>query len=448
MSAISASDTVVLFLPEVFDSQLVADERKEPVWPNALLRNQSSRFPTQRLLGEILGALKLRAGSVIETFGVPQAYGRLRAQALKAGFSSDQLLAWGYDWRRTPAEIAQDLLTRPAPPGEGKIIILGHGYGGLVAKTLMQAGPIWRDRVEGILYLGAPHAGCDIERIAAITCPFGWLSPTALRVLSDPQRPVPLRSLAAMARPWAYEVPLTCPGMREIDVFSRCYETPMLSWEDDSLMAYLGDGLHLMVTVVLNEHEHLESDRFHADLPSCPKMWLHLAEHALGRPKRLLEIPGISAAMHVQRSQVEAGALYVGLRFRGEPGIKIWIRAEEMSRVGGRFAPSQDEARTNEEELINNEMTLTNRLGHYTWLDLTDFRKFVRLSLWASAVWDDPVGVPVFLDERLVYVCDPGVLDPEGLNGLLGIFLGSAAHWLGQRPIANPKRLANRWRKR
>ncbi len=442
MSGVSASDTVVLFLPEVFDSQLVAPDRSEPTWPHALLRNQSPRYRVQQILAEILGAKKLRAGPVIESFGVPQPYGRMRARALQAGFSSDQIVAWGYDWRRAPVDIVQDLLALPAPPGDGPIAILGHGYGGLVAKALMQAGPAWRDRVEAILYLGTPHQGCDIERLAPIICPFGWLSPTALRIMSDPGLPVPLQSLAVMTRPWLYEVPLQCPGVREIDVFARCFGTPML-WPDvDRILYHAGDGLHLAMCVRTASNEPLETDRFHADLPSCPKLWWYLARHILGR-RPALETPWASGAIHVQRSQIGAEMCLAGLRFRGEASVEVWIEAQAMIGKGRRFEPSQDPARMSEICLVNGQMSPTSRVGNYAAVSLTEFRKFVRLSLWAASSWDEATGAPSLLDERLVYVTDPRTLDQAGFNGWFRTVLGPAGHWLGQRPIASRGQPAN-----
>jgi pimeloyl-ACP methyl ester carboxylesterase len=447
MTAASASDTVVLFLPEVFDSQLVADDRKEPVWPNCLLRNQSQRYAKQRQLAEIIGALKLRAGPVIERFGVPQAYGRMRARAIQAGFSPEQILAWGYDWRRTPAEIVQDLSTRPAPPGDGKIIIMGHGYGGLVAKVLMQAGPAWRDRVEGILYLGTPHHGCD-EQLAYRLCTFGWLSPTALRILSQPGVTVPLRSLAVMARPWRHDVPLQVPGVREIDVFAHCFPTPFVWPDSDRIIPDSGDGLHLAICVRTESNEPLETDRFHADLPSCPKLWWYLALHVLGRRLKQLELPWASGAIHIQRSYVSADFRAAGLRFRGEESVQTWIEAQAMTRERGRFEPSHDPARASEILIVNDRMKPRSRGGNYAWVDLTGFRKFVRLTLWASSLWDEARGVPTLLDERLIFVADPLTAPPAGLGEGLELFLGSAGHWLGQLPIAlegQPAKVLRPW---
>ncbi|CAN5499265.1 hypothetical protein BH10PSE4_BH10PSE4_30140 [soil metagenome] len=427
------SSTTVVFVPEIFDSQLVDPEQAKPVWPDALLHTQGDHERVHRKLGAILGAKKLRPGKIIEHFGIRQTWARLKTTALAVGFKAEQLVPLPYDWRRVPMDAVLDLKAF-SPPGDGPVIVIGHGYGGLVAKALLQAKPSWIERVALVANLGVPHHGSDLDWIFALARPMGWISNQTWRVMCDPHCSVPTLSISAMTRPWAYGLPLHLAGVKELDVFSVSYPTLIRHPEGlhNELMVWAGDGFIPDLCMVRDEVPRLETDRFHADMPECPKFWRHLVRILGARLPKWID-PWASASIHLQRTHVPAGFYLAGLRFRGEDQAIGWIEAQEMTCAGGRFAPSDEAERGN---WLSLDVTFdqSRRPGHYALFDMDELRKFVVLRLYGRSSWADGQGVPDLLDERLIFLSKAREGSHADELPRFHQFLGSAAHWRGQRP--------------
>jgi len=423
----------IVFIPEIFDSELIDPKRTKPTWPRALLRTRGDRKRVDWKLGLVLGAKKLRPGRIIEKFGVDQTWARAKAAALAAGFPGRQLIPLPYDWRREPLDAVLDLRDF-TPPGNGPIIVVGHGYGGLIAKALLQARPAWLERVRLVAYLGVPHHGSDLDYLFTIARPMGWISDLTWETMCGRRCSVPTRSIAAMTRPWAFGVAPRLPGVKELDVFSASYPTLMRHPDrvDNELTVWPGDGFLLDLCMTREGVARLETDRFHADMPACPKFWRHLARKlGIARPSRV-DAPA-SAAIHVQRSRVSAGVYVAGLRFQSRCDLLGMIEARAMTGRGGGFAPCKE---VTGENLLTLPvlLDLTSRDGLYILFDVDQLDKFVVLRLYAQQTAKDDEH-PVLLDERIIFLTSAS---PK-INALelsrFRPFLGSAAHWSLQRPI-------------
>lgn len=58
------------------------------------------------------------------------------------------------------AQLAELLGDLPADD----IVLIGFSMGGLVARSAVEQGPAWRDRVRALMFLGVPHHGAPLER--------------------------------------------------------------------------------------------------------------------------------------------------------------------------------------------------------------------------------------------------------------------------------------------
>lgn len=423
----------IVFIPEIFDSELIDPAKTKATWPRALLRTRGKRESVDWKLGLVLGAKKLRPGKIIEKFGVAQTWARAKLAAQEAGFQGRQLVPLPYDWRREPLDAVLDLRAF-TPPGDGPVIVVGHGYGGLIAKALVQARPAWLERVHLVAYLGVPHHGSDLDHLFAIARPMGWISDLTWETMCGRRCSVPTRSIAAMTRPWAFGVVPRLPGVKELDVFSASYPTLMRHPDrpGDELAVWPGDGLLLDLCTVRDGIARLETDRFHADMPACPKLWRHLARKlGIARPGRA-DAPA-SAAIHVQRSRLPAGVYVAGLRFQSRRNLLGVIEAREMTGRGGGFAPCKEVAGQNLLALPV-LMDFTSRDGQYILFDVDHLDKFVVLRLYVQPTGKDDEP-SVLLDERMIFLTSAS----PNLSALevsrFRPFLGSAAHWRTQGPM-------------
>ncbi|MFZ5366420.1 MAG: esterase/lipase family protein [Patescibacteria group bacterium] len=72
----------------------------------------------------------------------------------------ENLFIFNYDWRKPVEEIANDLkvyIGRHPPPPSGKIDLVGHSLGGLVARTYVQENP--GNQIDQLITAGSPHKG-------------------------------------------------------------------------------------------------------------------------------------------------------------------------------------------------------------------------------------------------------------------------------------------------
>lgn len=81
----------------------------------------------------------------------------------KAGYKKgEDFFIFNYDWTKPVDQIAADLKTYIEetinPPPEGKIDLLGHSLGGLVARAYVQRNPD-TNKVDRLITLGSPHKG-------------------------------------------------------------------------------------------------------------------------------------------------------------------------------------------------------------------------------------------------------------------------------------------------
>jgi pimeloyl-ACP methyl ester carboxylesterase len=56
----------------------------------------------------------------------------------------------------------------PEVPREGKIVLLGHSRGGLIARKYLQDRRLGWDRVSGVVFLGTPHHGSGLAKIGQL----------------------------------------------------------------------------------------------------------------------------------------------------------------------------------------------------------------------------------------------------------------------------------------
>lgn len=79
----------------------------------------------------------------------------------EAGYEKGRnFFIFNYDWRKPVEEIANDLeeyLSRHPPDGGGKIDLVGHSLGGLVARVYLQENP--ENNVNQLITVGSPHQG-------------------------------------------------------------------------------------------------------------------------------------------------------------------------------------------------------------------------------------------------------------------------------------------------
>jgi len=104
-----------------------------------------------------------------------------------------------------------------------------------------------------------------------------------------------------------------------------------------------------------------------------------------------------------------------------------------MTCRGGGFAPCKEVTGQNLWAL-SVLMDFTSRDGQYILFDADHLAKFVVLRLYAQTTGRDGEP-PVLLDERMIFLSSNSA-NHDGLErSRFRAFLGSAAHWRGQRPM-------------
>lgn len=127
--------------------------------------------------GEVLDAINLEtgdpdrivAGSVLEEFQIvgrwaPNFYKDLRLFLGGIGFTSEEIIPFGVDWRRTLSFNIDQLHDRIVRAG--KVNLIAHSHGGLIARAyLAKHGG---DKVDHFITLGTPHKGM-LDTFEALT---------------------------------------------------------------------------------------------------------------------------------------------------------------------------------------------------------------------------------------------------------------------------------------
>ena len=154
--------------------------------------------PVEIALGG-LTRLALPSGRRIQPLGVLLfAYLRLKLSLRAAGFDAE---FHPYDWRRSVHEAGRGLASRLLGERAGRVSLVAHSMGGLVARAAL--GLPGSERIERVVQLGTPNAGA-----------FGAVK--ALRGTYSLVRRLALLDLAHDARELARGVFCTLPGLVEL----------------------------------------------------------------------------------------------------------------------------------------------------------------------------------------------------------------------------------------
>jgi len=135
----------VYILPGLMGSRLgtIEGTRKHSLWLNL-----------QSVAAGELSRLTLSSQPPVQVLGAMlQSYLKLKLVLTLAGFDA-QLYA--YDWRKSVLESAAEFVRRLAHERSGKVALIGHSMGGLVARAAMS---LERRRIGTVIQLGAPNLG-------------------------------------------------------------------------------------------------------------------------------------------------------------------------------------------------------------------------------------------------------------------------------------------------
>ena len=190
---IAARPRTLVFLHGLFGCELLADDRRDPVWPIGLWDLIRDRYPdADQLLRD-----DLKPGKIINKIsGVFPVYGPLIDDFEACGFrteasSQQRLLIFTYDWRRDLSESAAKLAAELATvPVDHTIDIVAHSLGGLLARYVLEAdahaNATWLPQVSRLVTIATPHYGAPraIYRAAGREKVFG-IAPDLFKQMAD-----------------------------------------------------------------------------------------------------------------------------------------------------------------------------------------------------------------------------------------------------------------------
>ncbi len=224
----------VLFLPGIMSSQLYEDEQKR--W------EPSGEGDIGRLYLDESGKTinNIAVGDVIEEFSITSTALDLNlyktfltelADKKTAGIIGDYN-AYAYDWRLSlpdviaGGELANTLRELAQSSKTGKVTIVAHSNGGLLAKELVnEVGGEASDLIDQIVFVGVPQLGTP-QAIGALLhgydtgLPFNWLT-----FLMSPER----------ARDFSYNSPMSYNLLPHQDYFDNSgvsISTPLITFDD------------------------------------------------------------------------------------------------------------------------------------------------------------------------------------------------------------------------
>lgn len=185
---VRAEQPVIIIIPDYEASALVdLNDDREPVtvWgqPDSLASESNLyalRLPNKLVARPMatVGPYDLYQGLIDSLTAPPKAAAQLPQWHLEK-----TLHLWAYDWRRTvPGDLAPALRKKlKTLSGGGKggapLVIIGHGLGGLIARTALAQEPALAERVLRLFVVGTPHRGQAQALMRLLAGPAGLAEP-------------------------------------------------------------------------------------------------------------------------------------------------------------------------------------------------------------------------------------------------------------------------------
>jgi phospholipase A1 len=193
---------IVVLIPGIMGSRLVlpATEpgaRSEEVWPPTPLETQAGYKRIDKLLDP-----HVVAGEMIDKVLCFSFYQTIKDQLDALGYTQTgtqkRLIEFPYDWRQDNFSTADALaarLDRIHADGAGKIVLIGHSMGGLIARLLIESGKYddrpWFGKIGLFMALATPHLGAPLAlaRIFGLDSTLGISGADFVRLTANPAFP-------------------------------------------------------------------------------------------------------------------------------------------------------------------------------------------------------------------------------------------------------------------